>query len=136
MISVYFVSLFSNISEYKSLNLFYLLSFLGVVLGNFSSTIRDSISSNISGNNFLMKSFGIPRYGFVLISNSQVLKSSSIRKSNPNSSNKLSFFSGFQVFLTERKESMIRSYILGIICFSKLKSSSGNFSLKYFSTTS
>lgn len=47
----------------------------------------------------LINLFGSPKYGFVLISNSQHLKSSSIMKSYPKSSKQGERLLGFSVFL-------------------------------------
>lgn len=108
----------------------------GIFGQKYVSTVIESKSSTISPSNYLMKSLGIPKYGLVLTSISQVLKSSSTIKSYPNNSKQFFLLLGFNDLLALKNVSIIQSLILEIICDSILTPYSLNVSSKYLYNSS
>ena len=88
---------------------------LGSYIGSTTNFIKSLV---ILGISYFMYVLGIPKYGFVFTSISQTLKSSSIKKSNPNSSNVPYLLLGLRFLLTDRNVSIMMSCIRGMKCFS------------------
>lgn len=82
--------------------------------------------------NLIQYTIILPILYWKITSRSHVRKSSSMRKSYPNSSKQFFLRFGFKLFFTLRNVSIIKSFILGTRCFSTLIPYSEYFSSKYF----